>query len=125
MQQLFASGSLRVYTTDDVVGVEVGGALKNVFAIAGESYSLVSSNTCTRVTQSVCVCGCKQPAGISEGMGLGVNSLAALVTRGCSEMMQLAKAMGARPSTLAGLFFIFLPSCLLSSSFSLQWRVVN
>ncbi len=44
VQQLFASGSLRVYTTDDVVGVEVGGALKNVFAIAGESYSLVSNN---------------------------------------------------------------------------------
>lgn len=75
-QRLFASKWLRVYTASDVVGVEVGGALKNVIAIA---------------------------AGIAEGLGLGMNSMAALVTRGCSEMKRLAMAMGARPETLAGL----------------------
>ncbi len=73
---LFASPSLRVYTTDDVIGVEVGGALKNVFAIG---------------------------AGIVEGLGLGLNTMALLATRGCSEMTKLAVKMGARPSTLAGL----------------------
>lgn len=75
VQGLFASPSFRVYTTDDVIGVEVGGALKNVFAIA---------------------------AGVSEGLGLGLNTLAALVTRGCSEMTRLAVKMGARPETVAG-----------------------
>lgn len=58
-----------MYISDDVVGVEVGGALKNVFAIA---------------------------AGCATGMGLGLNSKAALVTRGCSEMTSIALAMGAR-----------------------------
>lgn len=76
VQRLFASPSFRVYTTDDVVGVEIGGALKNVFAIA---------------------------AGMSEGLGLGTNTLAALVTRGCSEMTRLAVKMGARPDTVSGL----------------------
>jgi len=76
VQKLFSSEDLRVYTTDDVIGVEVGGALKNVFAIA---------------------------AGICEGLGLGNNTIAALATRGCSEMRKLAVAMGAREKTLAGL----------------------
>eukprot|EP01116_Phalansterium_solitarium_P012220 TRINITY_DN2829_c0_g1_i1.p1 TRINITY_DN2829_c0_g1~~TRINITY_DN2829_c0_g1_i1.p1 ORF type:complete len:360 (-),score=95.28 TRINITY_DN2829_c0_g1_i1:348-1358(-) len=76
VQHLFSSQRVRVYTTDDVVGVEVGGALKNVFAIA---------------------------AGIIEGLGLGMNTTAALLTRGTSEMTKLAVRMGARPATVAGL----------------------
>ena len=72
----FASPSLRVYVSTDVIGVEVGGALKNVFAIA---------------------------AGVLEGMNLGQNTSAALVTRGCAEMNRLARAMGAHPDTMSGL----------------------
>jgi glycerol-3-phosphate dehydrogenase (NAD+) len=72
----FAGKTLRVYTTADVTGVEVGGALKNVFAIA---------------------------AGVLEGMNLGQNTAAALVTRGCSEMNRLARVMGAHQDTMAGL----------------------
>lgn len=91
IQSLFASPSFRVYTTDDVVGVEVGGALKNVFAIA---------------------------AGMSEGLGLGTNTLAALVTRGCSEMTRLAVKMGARPETVAGkanvVLLVIIENCLNS-----------
>jgi len=76
VQMLFANKSLRVYTTTDVIGVEVGGALKNIFAIG---------------------------AGMVDGMGFGFNSMAALVTRGCSEMRKLALAMGADAVTIAGL----------------------
>jgi len=76
VQELFASAYVRVYTTDDVIGVEVGGALKNVFAIA---------------------------AGITEGLGFGMNTMAALVTRSCSEITKLAVAMGAHPKTVSGL----------------------
>ncbi len=68
--------NFRAYSTDDVVGVEVGGALKNVFAIA---------------------------AGISDGLGFGANSRAALITRGLAELMRLGVKMGARPETLMGL----------------------
>jgi len=73
---IFHCQSLRCYTTDDVIGVEVGGALKNVYALA---------------------------AGTIEGMGLGVNPMAFMVTRACSEMSCLAVAMGARAHTMAGL----------------------
>jgi glycerol-3-phosphate dehydrogenase (NAD(P)+) len=66
----------RVYTNDDVIGVELGGALKNVIAIA---------------------------AGIAEGLGFGHNTAAALITRGLAEMTRLAVACGARRETLAGL----------------------
>lgn len=66
----------RCYSTDDIVGVEVGGALKNVMAIA---------------------------VGMSDGMGLGTNPRAALMTRGLSEITRLAVALGARPETLGGL----------------------
>jgi glycerol-3-phosphate dehydrogenase (NAD(P)+) len=76
VKQLFASPTFRVYITDDVIGVEVGGALKNVFAIA---------------------------AGCVAGMGFGMNTKAMLVTRGCAEMTNIALAMGARAETLAGL----------------------
>ncbi|HEY5997819.1 MAG TPA: NAD(P)H-dependent glycerol-3-phosphate dehydrogenase [bacterium] len=75
-QELLSSGSLRAYTTDDVVGVEIGGALKNVVAIA---------------------------AGIGDGLGLGHNARSALITRGLAEMARLGIALGARPATFAGL----------------------
>ncbi len=76
VQEEFSSRTLRLYTNDDVIGVELGGALKNVIAIA---------------------------AGATHGLGLGHNSVAALVTRGIAEMTRLAAACGGRRETLAGL----------------------
>jgi glycerol-3-phosphate dehydrogenase (NAD(P)+) len=76
VQQEFRGPSVRLYGTDDVVGVEIGGALKNVVAIA---------------------------AGVVEALGLGHNAMAALITRGLVEISRLATAMGGRPDTLAGL----------------------
>ena len=76
IQQEFSSETLRLYTSTDVIGVELGGALKNVIAIA---------------------------AGIAVGVGLGYNSTAALITRGIAEMTRLAVACGGRRETLAGL----------------------
>ena len=76
IQQEFSSETLRLYTSTDVIGVELGGALKNVIAIA---------------------------AGIAVGVGLGYNSTAALITRGIAEMTRLSVACGARRETLAGL----------------------
>ena len=70
------SDSLRIYTSNDPVGVEVGGAVKNVLAIA---------------------------TGIADGMGLGLNARAALITRGLAEMTRLGVALGARPETFMGL----------------------
>jgi glycerol-3-phosphate dehydrogenase (NAD(P)+) len=75
-QQEFSSETLRLYTSTDVIGVELGGALKNVIAIA---------------------------AGVAAGMGLGFNSSAALMTRGIAEITRLAVACGGRRETLAGL----------------------
>jgi glycerol-3-phosphate dehydrogenase (NAD(P)+) len=76
VQQEFSSETLRLYTSTDVIGVELGGALKNVVAIA---------------------------AGIAVGVGLGHNSTAALITRGIAEITRLAVACGSRRETLAGL----------------------
>lgn len=76
VQREFSDPSFRLYTNDDVVGVELGGALKNIIAIA---------------------------AGICDGLGLGHNSIAALITRGLAEITRLAVACGGRPETLAGL----------------------
>uniref|UniRef100_A0A151U031 Glycerol-3-phosphate dehydrogenase [NAD(+)] n=1 Tax=Cajanus cajan TaxID=3821 RepID=A0A151U031_CAJCA len=76
VQQLLASSHLRISTSSDVTGVEIAGALKNVLAIA---------------------------AGIVEGMNLGNNSMAALVSQGCSEIRWLATKMGAKPTTITGL----------------------
>ncbi|MBB6142178.1 glycerol-3-phosphate dehydrogenase (NAD(P)+) [Silvibacterium bohemicum] len=76
IQREFSSGTLRLYTNDDVIGVELGGALKNVIAIA---------------------------AGVVSGLGLGHNSMAALVTRGIAEVTRLATACGGRRETLSGL----------------------
>lgn len=76
LQRDFSSESLRVYTNDDVAGVELGGALKNVIALA---------------------------AGVVAGLELGANASAALITRGMAEITRLAIACGARPDTMAGL----------------------
>jgi len=76
VRRAYATDWFRVYTSDDLVGVELGGALKNVIAIA---------------------------AGICHGLELGTNAVAALVTRGLVEMTRLGTALGARPETFAGL----------------------
>ncbi len=74
--ELLHNEFFRVYTSDDLVGVQLGGAVKNVLAIA---------------------------AGVSDGMGFGANARAALITRGLAEMMRLGETMGAKARTLMGL----------------------
>ena len=76
VQRALSTRSFRVYSSDDVVGVELAGAVKNVIAIA---------------------------AGIVDGLGYGHNTVAALVTRGLAEISRLAVALGGRADTLAGL----------------------
>jgi glycerol-3-phosphate dehydrogenase (NAD(P)+) len=76
IQHLFFNESFRVYSSTDVSGVELGGALKNIFAIA---------------------------AGISDGLGAGDNAKAALITRGIAELSRLGHALGGKPETFAGL----------------------
>ncbi len=76
LQREFSSSTLRLYTNDDVIGTELGGALKNVIALA---------------------------SGVVHGLNLGNNSSAALITRGIAEMTRLAMACGGRRQTLAGL----------------------
>jgi glycerol-3-phosphate dehydrogenase (NAD(P)+) len=76
IQKQFSSPTLRLYTNDDVIGVELGGALKNVIALS---------------------------AGIVAGLGLGFNATAGLITRGISEITRLATACGGKQKTLAGL----------------------
>lgn len=76
VQDIFITDRFRVYTTEDVIGVELGGALKNIIALG---------------------------AGISDGMGFGDNAKAALMTRGLAEIKRLGVKMGADPATFAGL----------------------
>ena len=76
VQEIFSGPNFRVYSSTDIIGVELGGALKNVIAIA---------------------------AGITDGLGLGDNTKGALITRGLAEMTRLGVAMGARAETFAGL----------------------
>jgi glycerol-3-phosphate dehydrogenase (NAD(P)+) len=76
VQEAFAIATLRVYTTDDVIGIELGGALKNVIAIG---------------------------AGIADGLGYGHNTRAMMMTRGLAEIARLGVKMGANPLTFAGL----------------------
>jgi glycerol-3-phosphate dehydrogenase (NAD(P)+) len=76
VQQEFSDSSFRIYTNSDIIGVELGGALKNIVAIA---------------------------AGICDGLGLGHNSIAALITRGLAEMTRLVVACGGRAETMSGL----------------------
>jgi len=75
-QQVFATPYFRVYTSKDIIGVELGGSVKNIIAIA---------------------------AGIVDGLGLGLNTRAALITRGMTEIRRLGKRMGANPRTFTGL----------------------
>jgi len=76
LQEEFSGPTFRLYTNDDVLGVELAGAMKNVMAIA---------------------------AGACQGLGLGANSVAALITRGLAEMARLVMALGGKPETLSGL----------------------
>src|SRR5205814_10297874 len=76
VQREFSDPAFRVYTNDDVVGVELGGSLKNIIAIA---------------------------AGVCHGLGLGHNSVAALITRGLAEISRLTVACGGRAETMSGL----------------------
>jgi glycerol-3-phosphate dehydrogenase (NAD(P)+) len=76
IQRVFSTGTFRIYTNDDLVGVELGGALKNVIALA---------------------------VGVAAGLGLGHNPEAALMTRGLAEISRLVAAMGGRRETLLGL----------------------
>ncbi len=76
LQEIFSDASFRVYQSDDLVGVELGGSLKNIIAIG---------------------------AGIAEGLGMGDNTLGAILTRGLAEITRLGVAMGALPETFAGL----------------------
>lgn len=76
VQDVFSTSFFRIYTNSDITGVELGGAIKNVIAIA---------------------------AGISDGLGFGSNTRAALITRGLTEISRLGKAMGAQAATFAGL----------------------
>jgi glycerol-3-phosphate dehydrogenase (NAD(P)+) len=76
LQQLFSTSFFRVYITEDLIGTQLGGALKNVIAIA---------------------------AGVSDGLDFGYNARAALITRGLAEITRLGVAMGANPHTFAGL----------------------
>jgi glycerol-3-phosphate dehydrogenase (NAD(P)+) len=76
LQRLFTGPAFRVYTSTDTIGVEIGGAVKNVIAVA---------------------------AGVSDGLGFGSNTRAALITRGLAEISRLAMRLGAERATLAGL----------------------
>lgn len=76
VQRIFTTSYFRVYSSDDLIGVEIGGAVKNVIAVA---------------------------AGVSDGLGFGSNTRAALITRGLAETARLGDAMGATPLTLLGL----------------------
>ncbi|MEO6666430.1 MAG: NAD(P)H-dependent glycerol-3-phosphate dehydrogenase [Nitrospiria bacterium] len=76
LQEAFTTGHFKLFTTSDIIGVQIGGALKNVIALA---------------------------AGGSDGLGFGANTRAALITRGLAEMMRLGVAMGGQPVTFSGL----------------------
>jgi glycerol-3-phosphate dehydrogenase (NAD(P)+) len=91
LQQVFMGPTFRVYTHDDVAGCELGGALKNVMAIA---------------------------AGMSDGLGFGDNTRAALITRALAELTRLGTALGGRPSTFAGLAGMgdLIATCISSNS---------
>lgn len=97
-QQLFMNERFRVYTNKDVLGVELGGSLKNIIALG---------------------------AGISDGLGYGDNAKAALVTRGLAEIARLGTAMGADPLTFIGLTGIGDLIVTSTSKHSRNWRAGN
>jgi glycerol-3-phosphate dehydrogenase (NAD(P)+) len=98
VQDLFMNQNFRVYTNPDVVGVEIGGALKNIIALA---------------------------AGISDGLGYGDNAKAALITRGLAEIARLGSKMGANPLTFSGLTGIGDLIVTCTSVHSRNWRAGN
>jgi glycerol-3-phosphate dehydrogenase (NAD(P)+) len=98
IQELFINHNLRVYTNPDVVGVEIGGALKNIIALA---------------------------AGITDGLGYGDNAKAALMTRGLAEIARLGTKMGANPLTFSGLAGIGDLIVTCTSVHSRNWRAGN
>ncbi|MFC7365639.1 MULTISPECIES: NAD(P)H-dependent glycerol-3-phosphate dehydrogenase [Bhargavaea] len=98
IQDLFMNQDFRVYTNDDVVGVEIGGALKNVIALA---------------------------AGVTDGLGFGDNAKAALITRGLAEITRLGVAMGANPLTFSGLSGLGDLIVTCTSVHSRNWRAGN
>lgn len=98
VQDLFMSQYFRVYTNDDVVGVEIGGALKNVIALA---------------------------AGITDGLNYGDNAKAALITRGLAEITRLGVKMGGNPFTFAGLTGMGDLIVTCTSVHSRNWRAGN
>lgn len=94
-QDLFINEYFRVYTNEDIIGVELGGALKNIIALG---------------------------TGISNGLGYGDNTRAALITRGLAEITRLGKAMGANPLTFSGLTGIGDLIVTCTSQHSRNWR---
>ena len=98
IQDLFMNANFRVYTNEDIVGVEIGGALKNIIALA---------------------------AGISDGLGYGDNAKAALITRGLAEISRLGTKMGANPLTFLGLTGIGDLIVTCTSVHSRNWRTGN
>lgn len=98
VQDLFMNGYLRVYTSEDVTGVEIGGALKNVIALA---------------------------AGITDGLTYGDNAKAALITRGLAEITRLGVKMGGNPFTFAGLTGMGDLIVTCTSVHSRNWRAGN
>lgn len=98
VQDLFMNGYFRVYTNDDLVGVEIGGALKNVIALA---------------------------AGITDGLNYGDNAKAALITRGLAEITRLGVKMGGNPFTFAGLTGMGDLIVTCTSVHSRNWRAGN
>jgi glycerol-3-phosphate dehydrogenase (NAD(P)+) len=98
IQDLFINNNFRVYTNPDVIGVEIGGALKNIIALA---------------------------AGITDGLGYGDNAKAALITRGLAEIARLGTKMGANPLTFSGLAGIGDLIVTCTSVHSRNWRAGN
>lgn len=98
IQDLFINQHFRVYTNPDIIGVEIGGALKNIIALG---------------------------AGISDGLGFGDNAKAALITRGLAEISRLGMKMGANPLTFAGLAGIGDLIVTCTSVHSRNWRAGN
>lgn len=98
VQDIFINQNFRVYTNDDMIGVELGGALKNIIALG---------------------------AGISDGLGYGDNAKAALITRGLAEMTRLGVQMGAHPLTFTGLAGMGDLIATCTSVHSRNWRAGN
>ncbi|MGM8213983.1 NAD(P)H-dependent glycerol-3-phosphate dehydrogenase [Bacillaceae bacterium W0354] len=97
-QDLFINENFRVYTNDDIVGVEIGGAIKNIIALG---------------------------AGISDGLGYGDNAKAALITRGLAEITRLGVQLNANPLTFAGLTGVGDLIVTCTSTHSRNWRAGN